>query len=100
MRPHTLADVVGQRQLLAPGSALEQAISGDRVRSMILWGPPGSGKTSLARVIAEATRATFVPVSAVLGSVAELREVVAAARERLAFRGERTIVFVDEIHRF
>jgi putative ATPase len=67
---------------------------------MILWGPPGSGKTTLARVIAAATRAEFVAFSAVLGSVAELRELVAAARDRLAFHGQRTIMFVDEIHRF
>jgi putative ATPase len=100
MRPHALADVVGQRHLLGPHSLLAQAIEGDRVRSMILWGPPGSGKTTLARVIASVTRSKFVAVSAVLGSVAELRDVVAAARERLAFHAERTIVFVDEIHRF
>jgi putative ATPase len=100
MRPHALADVVGQRHLLAPNSLLAQAIAGDRIRSMILWGPPGSGKTTLARVIASVTRSHFVPVSAVLGSVAELREVVGEARERSAFHGERTIVFVDEIHRF
>ncbi len=77
-----------------------QAITTDRVRSMILWGPPGSGKTTLARVVAAATRSFFVPFSAVLGSVGELREIVAAARDRLAFQGQRTIVFVDEIHRF
>ncbi len=100
VRPHTLAEVVGQQHLLAPGSLLTQAIAGDRVRSMILWGPPGSGKTTLARVIAAATRSHFVPFSAVLGSVGELREIVAAARDRLAFQGQRTIVFVDEIHRF
>jgi putative ATPase len=100
VRPHALADVVGQKHLLAPGSLLTQAIAGDRVRSMILWGPPGSGKTTLARVIASATRSHFVPFSAVLGSVGELREIVAVARDRLAFQGQRTIVFVDEIHRF
>jgi putative ATPase len=100
MRPNALGEVVGQRHLLAPQALLAQTIAGDRVRSTILWGPPGSGKTTLARVIASLTRAHFVAVSAVLGSVAELRDVVAAARERLAFHGERTIVFVDEIHRF
>ena len=100
IRPHTLADLVGQKHLFFPGSLLTQAIAGDRVRSMVLWGPPGSGKTTLARVIAAATRSHFVPFSAVLGSVGELREIVAVARDRLAFHGQRTIVFVDEIHRF
>src|SRR5258708_6275214 len=100
MRPHTLADFVGQKHLLGPHSLLTQAITADRVRSMILWGPPGSGKTTLARVIAAATQSHFVPFSAVLGSVADLRQIVAEARDRLAFQGKRTIVFVDEIHRF
>jgi putative ATPase len=100
MRPDTLAELVGQKHVLGPQSLLTQAITADRVRSTILWGPPGSGKTTLARVIAGATRSHFVPFSAVLGSVGELREIVAAARDRLAFHGQRTVVFVDEIHRF
>lgn len=100
MRPLALADLVGQSHLLGPQSLLTQAITGDRLRSIILWGPPGSGKTTLARVVAATTRSHFVPFSAVLSGVAELREVVSAARDRLAFHGQRTIVFVDEIHRF
>jgi putative ATPase len=100
MRPRVLGDVVGQRQLLLPDSLLSQAIKNDRIRSMIFWGPPGSGKTSLARVIADATRSHFVAFSAVLGSVSDVRQIVAEARDRLAFHGQSTIVFVDEIHRF
>ena len=100
VRPRALADLVGQTHLFGANKPLERAIEADRVPSMILWGPPGVGKTTLGKIIAERTKATFVLFSAVLGSIAELREIVAAAKERLDFRGERTIVFVDEIHRF
>src|ERR1700678_848818 len=75
MRPETLGDVVGQAQVLGPHGVLARAIASDRVRSTILWGPPGSGKTTIARVIAHATKSVFVPFSAVLGSVGELREI-------------------------
>jgi putative ATPase len=100
MRPTRVEDYVGQAHLLGAGKLLATAIEKDRVPSMILWGPPGVGKTTLGRVIASRTKSVFVAFSAVLGSIQELREIVAAAKERLDFRGERTIVFVDEIHRF
>jgi putative ATPase len=100
MRPSRVEDYVGQAHLVGPGKLLANAIDKDRVPSMILWGPPGVGKTTLGKVIAARTRSVFVPFSAVLGSIQELREIVAAAKERLDYRGERTIVFVDEIHRF
>jgi putative ATPase len=100
MRPTRVEEYVGQAHLVGPGKLLANAIEKDRVPSMILWGPPGVGKTTLGRVIAARTKSVFVPFSAVLGSIQELREIVAAARERLDYRGERTIVFVDEIHRF
>ncbi len=100
MRPTRIDQYVGQVHLVGAGKLLATAIEKDRVPSMILWGPPGVGKTTLGRVIAERTRSVFVPFSAVLGSIQELREIVAAAKERLDYKGERTIVFVDEIHRF
>lgn len=100
MRPRTLKDVVGQRHLVGEGKWLADAILRDRVPSLVLWGPPGAGKTSLAHVISGSTRSEFVPFSAVLGGVAELREIIDAARERLAYQGRRTTLFVDEIHRF
>ncbi len=100
MRPRTLDDLVGQTHLVGPSKVLARAIASDRVPSLILWGPPGVGKTTLGRIVAEQTKHHFVPFSAILGSLADLRLVVAAAKERLAYHGERTIVFVDEIHRF
>jgi putative ATPase len=100
MRPGRIEDYVGQAHLVGVGKLLATAIEKDRLPSMILWGPPGVGKTTLGRVIAARTRSVFVPFSAVLGSIQELREIVAAARERRDYKGERTIVFVDEIHRF
>jgi len=100
MRPRTLADMLGQEHLVGEGKLLAHAIKADRVPSMILWGPPGSGKTTLARVIAETTRARFVPFNAVLGGVPELREILAEARTARSYEGARTLLFVDELHRF
>lgn len=100
LRPRSLGEVLGQKHLLAPGRMLARAIQEDRVPSMILWGPPGCGKTTLARVVAETTRARFVPYSAVLGGVPELREMLKEAKEARGYRSERTILFIDEIHRF
>ena len=99
MRPRTLDEIVGQEALLAPGKPLREAIQRDVLQSAILWGPPGSGKTTLARVIAAVTDAEFVAFSAVLAGIKEIKDVMAAAEQRRR-RGRRTIVFVDEIHRF
>jgi putative ATPase len=100
MRPLTLGELEGQQRIAGPDSALARAIAEDRLFSMILWGPPGCGKTSLARIIARETRAHFVQVSAVLAGVKEIRAVVAEAEEQLRMQRRRTILFVDEIHRF
>lgn len=98
MRPRTLDEVVGQEPLLGPGTALRTAIESGAVSSMIFWGPPGTGKTTLALLIARYTNRTFVPFSAVTDGVPRVREIVAAAEERLATTGGGTILFVDEIH--
>jgi putative ATPase len=100
MRPRTLAEYVGQRHILGPGKLLRRAIEADRISSIILYGPPGVGKTSLAQVIAASTRARFERLSGVEGSVADIRRVVAQAANRLQNAGQRTILFIDEIHRF
>ena len=100
MRPRTLDDIVGQDTLLAKGRPLRQAIEQDRLRSIILWGPPGTGKTTLARVIANATQAHFIAFSAVLSGIKEIREVMAEAEQARRRSGSRTILFIDEIHRF
>ena len=100
LRPRNLDDVVGQRHLLAPGRPLRALIEGDRLSSVIFWGPPGTGKTSLSRLIASTTEKVFVELSAVTASVKDVREEIAAARHRLGERGAGTILFVDEVHRF
>ena len=100
VRPERLDDVIGHRALVGPGGPLAEAIEADRFPSILLWGPPGSGKTTLARVVAESTASFFVPFSAVLGGVAEVRKIVAEAADRRRAGGRGTILFVDEIHRF
>ena len=100
MRPATFDEFVGQRHILAEDRVLRRAIEADRVPSILFWGPPGSGKTTLARLIANATSAHFEPVSAVSAGVADLRKAVAEARERQSLHRQYTILFVDEIHRF
>src|SRR5438094_161713 len=99
MRPQTLDEILGQRHLLDPGKPLRTAIERDQVPSMILWGPPGVGKTTLAHIIARITKSTFVSFSAVMAGIKEIKEIMAGA-ERARRLGRRTIVFVDEIHRF
>ncbi len=100
MRPTSLSQLVGQDHVAAQGGLLQQAIANDRIFSMILWGPPGCGKTTLAGIIARETSSHFVQISAVLSGVKEVREVIFAAKERRRLHRRRTILFVDEIHRF
>lgn len=99
MRPRTLDEMVGQKRLLAPDSALRRAVESGRVHSMILWGPPGCGKTTLALLLAEYADAEFRAISAVLSGLPEVRQVLAEAAQRFA-EGRRTVLFVDEVHRF
>ncbi len=100
MRPHSLDDIIGQRHLVGPGAPLRALIEADRLTSAILWGPPGTGKTTLATVVATATSKHFVPLSAVTAGVKDVREVVEGARRLLGEQDRGTILFLDEVHRF
>ena len=100
MRPRTLDEVVGQRHLVGPGKALRALVESGDLSSIVLWGPAGTGKTTLAHVIAGASSAHFDPMSAVTSGVADVRKAIEAARDRLAQQGRRTVLFLDEIHRF
>src|SRR6266540_814240 len=100
MRPRTLDEFVGQEHILGKGKLLRRLIESDQVTSLILWGPPGSGKTTLARIIANATKSHFIFFSAILSGVKEIREIVKEAEQQRSYQGKQTILFVDEIHRF
>jgi len=100
MRPRTIAEYLGQEHILGEGKLLRRLIETDRLSSLIFWGPPGSGKTTLAKIIAGATKSHFIFFSAIMSGIKEIREVVKEAEDTLKYRGLRTILFVDEIHRF
>ena len=100
MRPRDLDELVGQEHITGPGTLLRRAIEADKLISVILWGPPGSGKTTLARIVAKRTRAHFEQINAVTSGVQDLRKLIDQTRDRRDMHGQRTIVFIDEIHRF
>src|SRR6201985_386161 len=100
MRPRTLDELVGQQHLLATGSPLRRLIEGAHPVPLLLWGPPGSGKTTIAAIVSQQTNRRFVEVSAVAAGVKEVRAAIDGARNRLARSGQETVLFVDEVHRF
>ena len=100
MRPRTLQEYIGQEHLLGPDKLLRRMIENDQLASLLFWGPPGSGKTTLARVIANATSSHFIFFSAILSGIKEIRDIVKEAQDELVYRGRKTVLFVDEIHRF
>jgi putative ATPase len=100
MRPRTLDEFVGQEHIVGPGRLLRRAIQADQISSLIFYGPPGSGKTTLARIIANTTQAHFIAINAVLAGVKDIRQAIAVAQDRRGMHGQRTILFVDEVHRF
>ena len=100
MRPRSLDELIGQEEIVGEGTLLRKAIESDRLSSIILWGPPGTGKTTLARIVAATTKAHFVALSAVTAGVADLRAAIKEASDRLGMNGQRTVLFIDEIHRF
>jgi len=100
IRPERLEDFLGQEKIIGPGKPLRRAIEKDELQSIILWGPPGSGKTTLARIIAKMTKTHFVPFSAAISGIPTLRKIIKEAQDRRKYRHQRTILFVDEIHRF
>ena len=100
MRPRTLEEFVGQEHIIGQGRVLRKAIESNQLPSIILWGPPGSGKTTLANIVANSTNSHFSPVSAVSAGVADLRKIIEEAKERRKLYQQKTILFIDEIHRF
>ncbi|RJR30865.1 replication-associated recombination protein A [Candidatus Parcubacteria bacterium] len=100
MRPQNLEEFEGQKNIIGPGKLLRQAVEEDQVPSIIFWGPPGSGKTTLARIIAEMTKSSFVQISAVTSGIKDLREIIRSAQERRKYQNKKTILFIDEVHRW